>query len=172
MATTNKVSYGATVVLAVTSLQSLASSITAGWQSIRTSNVATLALDYEIGIKLTTANTAPANDKQVYVYISEAYTTDAGTTWIHDDVGNATVPSGSEGTITVLSNATGPMSSKLLGVLPYFTQNMTMQRVFKLSSVAGQFMPDGFSIIIVNFTGAALSTGCIVDITPITETNG
>lgn len=169
--TTNKVAYGSTTVLTVTNLQSLANSITAAWQSARTSNLSTLALDYEIGIKLTTANTAPANDKCVYVYISEGYTTDAGTTWIMDDVGNATVPGGSEGTITVLSNATGPMSAKLLGTIPYYTQNMTMQKTFKLSNVAGQFMPDGFQIILVNFTGAALSTGCIVDITPITETN-
>ena len=171
MSTENKVKYGTTTVLTATNLQSLASSITAGWQSARQSNLSNLALDYEISIKLPTANTAPANDKCVYVYISEAYTTDAGTTWIHDDVGNGTVPSGSEGTITVLSNATGPMSAKLLGIIPYYTQNMTMQKTFKLSNVAGQFMPDGFSIILVNFTGAALSTGCVVDITPITETN-
>lgn len=168
---TNKVSYGSTQVLTVTNLQSLASSITAGWQSQRISNLSTLALDYEISIKLPTANTAPANDKCVYVYIAEAYTTDAGTTWITDDVGNGTVPGGSEATITVLSNATGPMSAKLLGTIPYNTQNMTMQKTFKLSNVAGQFIPDGFQIILVNFTGAALSTGCIVDVTPITETS-
>jgi hypothetical protein len=88
-----------------------------------------------------------------------------------DDVGNGTVPGGSEGTITVLSNATGPMSSRLLGTIPYYTQNMTMQKTFRLSELGMQFMPDGFQIILVNFTGAALSTGCIVDITPIHETN-
>lgn len=168
---TNKVSYGSTNTLTVTNLQSLANSLTAAWQSARISNLTSLALDYEISIKLPMANTAPANDKCVYVYISEAYTTDAGTTWIHDDVGNGTVPSGSEGTITVLSNATGPMSSKLLGVIPYNTQNMTLQKMFKLSNVAGQFMPDGFSIILVNYTGAAFSTGCAVYVTPVNETN-
>lgn len=169
--TENKVKYGSTVVLTVTNLQSLANSITAGWQSARTSNLSTLALDYEISIKLPTANTAPANDKCVYVYISEGYTTDGGTTWIMDDVGTTTVPTGTEGTCTVLSKDTGPMSAKLLGVLPYNTQNMTMQKTFKLSNVAGQFMPDGFSIILVNYTGAALSTGCVIDISAITETN-
>ena len=169
--TTNKVAYAATQVLTVTNLQSLANSITAAWQSARISNLVALALDYEIAIKLPMANTAPANDKAVYVYISEAYTTNAGTTWIHDDVGNATVPSGTEGTITVLSNVTGPMSAKLLGVIPYNTANMTLQKVFKLSNVAGQFMPDGFSIILVNFTGAALLTGCSVSVTAVTETN-
>ncbi len=169
--TTNSPSYGSTTVLTVTNLQSLASSITAAWQSARTSNLSTKALDWEIGFKLTTANTAPANDKCVYVYVSRAFTTDAGTTWLHDDVGNATVPSGTEGTITVLSNATGPMSSRLLGTIPYNTQNMTMQKSFLLSEAVGQFMPDGFSLIVVNFTGAAFSTGCVVDITPINEQN-
>lgn len=170
--TTDSASYGTYTALTVTNLQSLASSITAGWQSARVDNqTSAKALDYEIVVKLTTANTAPANDKCVYVYISEAVTTDGGTTWIHDDVGNGTVPSGSEGTITVLSNATGPMSSKLLGIIPYFTQNMTMQKTFKLSSVAGMYPPDGFSVILVNYTGAALSTGCVVSVRPINVTN-
>lgn len=168
---TNNVSYGSYTAMTVTNLQSLANSITAGWQSARIDNQTSVkALDYEITIKLTTANTAPANDKCMYVYISEAMTTDGGTTWLHDDVGTTTLPTGSEGTITVLSNATGPMSSKLLGTIPYFTQNMTVEKTFKLSNVAGQFMPDGFSIIIVNYSGAALSTGCVVAYRAITET--
>lgn len=168
----NNVSYGSYTAMTVTNLQSLASSITAGWQSARVDNQSSVkALDFEIVIKLPTANTAPANDKCVYVYVSEAVTTDGGTTWLHDDVGTTTLPTGSEGTITVLSSATGPMSAKLLGTLPYNTQNMTMERTFKLSNVAGQFMPDGFSIILVNFTGAALSTGCVVAYRAITETN-
>lgn len=170
MATSN-VAYAAYTAMTVTNLQSLANSITAGWQSARVSNLTTLALDYEIVVKLTTANTAPANDKAMYVYISEAISTDGGTTWLHDDVGNATLPTGTEGTCTVLSNVTGPMSSKLLGTLPYNTQNATVQKTFKLSNIAGQFMPDGFSIIIVNFSGAALSTACVVSYRSITETS-
>lgn len=172
MATTNNVAYGSYTAMTVTNLQSLASSITAGWQSARVDNQTSVkALDYEIVVKLTTANTAPANDKCMYVYISEAVSTDGGTTWLHDDIGTTTLPTGSEGTCTVLSNVTGPMSSKLLGTLPYYTQNMTVEKTFKLSNVAGQFMPDGFSIIIVNFSGAALSTSCVVAYRSITETN-
>jgi len=170
--TTNNVAYGAFTSMTITNLESLANSITAGWQSARVDNQTSVkALDYEIVIKLPTANTAPANDKCVYVYISEAITTDGGATWRHDDVGTATGPTGSEGTITVLSNVTGSMSSKQLGTIPYYTQNMTLQKVFKLSNVCGQFMPDGFSIIIVNYTGAALATGCVVGYRAITETN-
>ena len=67
---TTKSSYGTHTALTITNLNSLASSQTAGWQSIRISNLTNLAVDYEIAIKLTMADTAPANDKAVYVYIS------------------------------------------------------------------------------------------------------
>ena len=165
--TTNNISRGSYTAITVTNLQSLASSATAGWQSGRISDVSTKALDYAIVVKLTTANTAPANDKAMYVYISSAMSTDGGTTWLHDDQGTTTLPTGSEATTTIAS----PNSLKLLGVLPYTTQNMTVQGNFLLSNAVGQFMPEGFSIIIINFSGAALSTSCVVSYEAITETN-
>jgi len=169
MSTTNKVAYGSYTALTVTNLQSLASSATAGWQSVRMDNqTSVLALDYEIAVKLTTANTAPANDKAAYVYISDAMTTDGGTTWLQADQGTTTLPTGAEGTTTIAS----PNNLKLLGIMLYTTAQMTMQRSFMLSNAVGQFMPDGFSIIVINFTGAALSTSCVVAYRAITTTNG
>jgi hypothetical protein len=61
--------YGASSAMTVTNLQSLASSATAGWQSDRISNLSGQATDYQISVKLTTANTAPANDKAMYVIL-------------------------------------------------------------------------------------------------------
>jgi len=165
MATVN-VARGSYTALTVTNLQSLASSATAGWQSARISDVSTKALDYTIFVKLTTANTAPANDKAAYVYISPAMSTDGGTTWLHADGGTGTLPSGSEGTYTIAS----PNNLKLLGVLSYTTQQMVMQGSFNLSGAVGLSMPEGFSIIIVNYTGAALSTSCVVAYEAITQT--
>lgn len=150
--------YGSYTAITVTNLQSLASSATAGWQSDRVSNISTKALDYNIFVKLTTANTAPANDKAAYVYISPAISTDGGTTWLQSDGGTGTLPSGSEGTYTIAS----PNNLKLLGVLSYTTQQMVMQGSFNLSGAVGLSMPEGFSIIIINYTGAALSTSCVV----------
>lgn len=151
--------YGSYTAVTVTNLQSIASSATAGWQSGRIDNqTTTKAIDYEIFVKLTTANTAPANDKAAYVYISPAITTDGGSTWLQTDQGTTTLPTGTEGTTTIAS----PNDLKLLGVLSYTTQQMVMQGSFNLSGAVGQSMPDGFSIIIVNFTGAALSTSCVV----------
>lgn len=156
---------GATSVLTVTNLQSLASSATAGWQSAKVSNVATLANDYEIFVKLTTANTAPGSDKAMYVFACPFYTTDAGTTWFASSQGTATLPTGSEGTTTIAT----PHNLKLLGVLNYTTQQMVCQDTFLLSNAFGNRIPDGFSIIIINFSGAALSTGCVVDYSPIND---
>lgn len=165
IASTQKPSYGATVVLAVTALQSLTSSATVGWKSVRTSNLATLATDYEIMISLTTANTAPANDKAMYLYVIPWYTSDAGTTWFAASGGTATLPTSADATYTIAS----PNNFRLLGVLNYTTAQMVCQDVFLLSNCFGNRMPDGFSFCVINFSGATLSTGCILDITPIND---
>lgn len=160
-------SYGTYTAMTVTNLQSLASSATVGWQSARVDlQTSVMPLDVEIFVKLTTANTAPANDKSIYVYISPAMTTDGGTTWLHADQGTATLPTGSEGASTIAT----PNDLKLLGVLSYTTQQMVCQGHFNLSSAVGQSMPDGFSIIIVNYSGAALSTSCVVAYRTIAQT--
>lgn len=162
---TQKPSIGATVVLAVTALQSMVSSATVGWKSVRTSNLATLATDYEVMISLTTANTAPANDKAMYLFVIPWYTSDAGTTWFASSGGTATLPSSADATYTIAS----PHNFRLLGVLNYTTQQMVVQDTFLLSNCFGNRLPDGFSFCVINFSGAALSTGCILDITPIND---
>lgn len=160
-------SYGTYTAMTVTNLQSLANSATVGWQSARVDlQTSVMPLDVEIFVKLTTANTAPANDKAMYVYICPMITTDGGTTWLASDQGTATLPTGSEGASTIAT----PNDLKLLGVLSYTTQQMVCQASFNLSSAVGQSMPDGFSIIIVNYSGAALSTSCVVAYRTIGQT--
>jgi hypothetical protein len=160
--------YGNYTAITVTALQSLASSATAGWQSARLDNQTSVkALDYEIFVKLTTANTAPANDKAMYVYINSAMTTDGGTTWLDSDSGIDTDPvDGAEGTVNIAS----PNNLKLLGILAYTSQEDIVKGNFALSNAVGQSMPDGFSIIILNYSGAALSTACVVAYRAITKT--
>ncbi len=168
MATVN-VAYGTYTALTITNLNSLASSATAGWQSARISNISTLALDYEIVIKLDMANTAPANDKAVYVYISPAVTTDGGTTWLQADGGTTTLPGGSEGTYTI-GGVTTTNNLDLLRALAYTAQDQVIQGVMRLSDLYDT-MPDGFQIIIVNYTGAAVAaSGNIVAYRAITQT--
>lgn len=163
------INYGSYQSMTVTNLNSLANSATVGWQSARVDNQTSVkAMDYEIAIKLTMANTAPANDKAVYVYISPAMTTDGGTTWIHADGGTATLPSGTESAYTIAS----PNNLIQLGVLNYTTQNQIIQANLLLSASFGYgSIPDGFSIVIVDFTGAAVAaTGNIVAYRAINNT--
>jgi len=167
---TVELSYGTYSALTVTNLQSLASSATAGWQSDRVSNLSTKALDYEVVVKLPMANSAPANDKAVYVFISAAVTTDGGTTWLQADGGTTTLPSGSQGTYTI-AGVTTTNNLDPLGVLAYTTQQQTIQATMRLSDLYDT-MPDGFQIIIVNSSGAALSTGCVVSVRPTKQTVG
>lgn len=161
-----KPQYGTDVALASTNLESQASSATAGWHSARVSNLSTLATDYEIFVKLTTANTAPANDKAMYVFVIPWYTDDGGTTWYPSSGGTATLPTSADADYTSAS----PHNFRLLGVLNYTTQQMVVQDTFLLSNCFGGTMPDGFSIYIINYSGAALSTGNIVSYTPINQT--
>ena len=173
MATVNQ-AYGTYTAMTVTNLQSLANDATdpyAGWQSDRVDNQTSVkALDYEIFVKLTTANTAPANDFACHVYICPWITTDGGTTWLAADQGTTTLPTGTEGTASISFSTTVGNGLKLLGDMPYRTQNMTMQGSFLLSNAVGQSMPDGFSVLIQNTCGAALSTGCVVAYRAITNT--
>ena len=159
------VAYGTDTQMTVTNLNSLASSATAGWQSARVDNTSALALDYIISVKLAFANTATANDKAAYVWISTAFYD--GSAWFHDDQGTATLPTGSEGTTTIAS----PHNLKLLGILNYTTADSILQGTYLLSNAVGQYMPSGFSIIIINFTGAALDASAnVVQYIPVTET--
>ena len=98
------------------------------------------------------ANTAPANDKSVYIYVAPA--SYVSSTWYYTDGGTTTLPSGTQGTYTIAI----PNDLRLLGVLAYTTQDMVMQGTFNLSGAVGQYIPDGFSIIIINYTGAAIAS--------------
>ena len=150
--------------MTVTNLNSLASNATVGWQSDSVRNNVRKALDYKINIKLTMASTAPANDKAVYVYICPFYFD--GTTWYAASQGTTTLPTGAQGASTIAS----PNNLRLLGVLSYTTTNMVLQDNFLLSNAFGNVMPDAFSIIIVNFSGAAISaSGNVVNYSPINK---
>lgn len=169
MATINK-AYGSYTALTITNLNNLAPSLTAGWQSARVSNLVTKALDYEVLIYLAAVNTAPANDKIIYIY-AVPWVNDDSTGWYCPDAGNATMPTGSEGTITIANANTTPSNIKLLGVINNLVQNTPMSNVFNLSNAFGVTMPDGWSLILINYTGATLaSSGSIIAYRAITET--
>lgn len=136
----------------MTSISSLASSATVGWQSDRVSNLTNKAIDYRINVRLSMANTSPASDKAVYVFLIPWFTTDGGTTWYGNSLGTTTAPTGSVGAMTIAN----PHNLLLLGVLSYTTADMVLNGTFITSNAWGDNPPDGFSIGIINYSGAAL----------------
>ena len=129
-----------------------ANSATVGWQSDSVGLRQHKCTDVKIGVKISMANTAPANDKAVYIYVYPIWYD--GSTWYFTSGGTATLPSGGNSTYTIAS----PNNLRLLGVLSYTTTNMVLQDQFILSNAFGSTMPDAFGLVIVNFSGAAIHT--------------
>lgn len=146
-------STGSNTSMTVTNLNSLANSGTVGWQSDTVINRTRQATDYRIFVKATMANTAPANDKTMYVYIAPFYYD--GTSYLGPSLGTTSQATGVQGSCTIASGA--PNNLILLGVLSYSTQNMVLQSTFSLSSIFGKTLPDAWSVVIINYTGAAVS---------------
>lgn len=133
--------------MTVTNLHSLASSATAGWQSAVVDNSSTLYLDALVQVVLDFANSAPANDKAVYVFayagLETTYTNPA---------------SGSEGAITLTSVATTAQNLRLIGVMPYNTADEVVESaVFSVAAAFGGVLPTKWGLVLINFTGAALA---------------
>lgn len=157
--------YGTRVALTVTNLQSNASSATAGWQSDVIDNRTTRAIDYLFEFVFPMANTAPANDKAIYVFAVPA--SHNGSAWVFPDAGTTTLPSGTESDYTI-AGVTTTNNLYLLTTLAYTTQNQVIQGWAALSNAVGMSMPQGLSLIVVDYTGAALSTGCVIAYVPVT----
>jgi hypothetical protein len=133
-------------------LGAMANSATVGWQSDSVGLRQWKCTDVKIGVKISMANTAPANDKAVYVYVYPMWYD--GSTWYFTSGGTTTFPSGANSTYTTAS----PNNLRLLGVLSYTTTNMVLQDQFVLSNAFGSTMPDAFGLVIVDFSGAAIHT--------------
>ena len=154
---TVKEAFANAATLTITNLNSLGSSATAGWQSAVVNNTSDLALDALVQVVLDMENTAPANDKAVYIY---AYS-GIGTNYTY----NAT---GSEGTITI----TNPNNFRLLGVMTYQTADaILVSQVMSVAQAFGGILPPKWGLVIINFTGAAVAaSGNSITYQLLTET--
>ena len=167
--TTDKIAYGTYTAMTVTNLQSLAYDSTdpyGSWQSDIVDNRTTLAIDYEVAIFLSTAASAPAEDKAGYIYVCPWVHT--GAAWLHvGGFGTTTAPTGSEGTASVSdpNSMRGPYS------LPYKITSQGLRGFISIASMCSGIVPDGWSLAIRNHTGANFSTGCVVAYRAISFTN-
>ncbi len=142
-----KIAYGSEQTMTVTNLHSLASSTTAGWQSAVVDNTTDLYEDALVQVVVDFANTAPANEKGVFVFayggINTTYSNPA---------------SGSEGTITLPDFTLNPLAFKQIGFIPYNAQDEVAES--QPMSVAKAFdglLAPKWGIIILNYSGAALA---------------
>jgi len=148
--------------MVVTTLNSLANSATAGWQSAMVDNTTEKAGEYDINISIDLAATAAANDKAIYVYVVPWFYD--GSSWTPGaDGGTATLPSGTEGTYTI--GATHNLRPGT--VIGYTATGQVVNKSFTLTNVG-----DGFSLVIINYTGAAIAASAnVVQYKPVHYTS-
>lgn len=130
----------------------LATSATAGWMSNAIDNSSNLYDDALVSIELAAVNTAPANNKAIYLY---AYSLIEGTAYSGS---GAAAISGSEGTLTFPDITTLPTNLPLLGVVPYSTQNVAINSpAFSVAACFGGILPVKWGVAMVNYCGMTLS---------------
>lgn len=161
MATT-QLALSAVQTMTVTNLHSKASSATAGWQSAVVDNTSDLALDALVMVVLDFANTAPANSKCAYVYAYGGVESGVYTNPV----------SGTEGALTLLDVTTTPQAIKLLGIVPYTTQDEVAEAgPFSVALAFGGILPPYWGVAIMNHSGAALAaSGNTVKFRRVTST--
>lgn len=141
-----KIAYSTVQTMSVSSLNSLASSATVGWQSAVVDNTTDLYEDALVQVVLDHANTAPANDKCSYVFAFGGL-----------DTTYADPASSSEGTITIATILSNPQTFRQIGIIPYNTQSAVVesQPMSVASAFGGVVLSPKWGIVIINYTGAA-----------------
>ena len=149
-----KLALQAIQTLTVTTLHSLASSATAGWESGAIDNTANLFLDDLLQVVLDPANTAPANSQAFFVY---SYSTIDEAGVIYTTTGNGT-PDGVEGTLVFPDITANSVQLPLVGTLPYVTADLVINsKVMSCAAAYAGILPPEFGYAIINHSGAALA---------------
>jgi hypothetical protein len=140
-----KARYGTSNQAITITINSLASSATAGRASTAVDNSSNLFLDALVTVKISFPNLAVANDQAVYVY---AYgTSDGGTTY----TGAIT---GTDAAYTM----DDPTVLRLIGVIPIPTLNKAyVGGPFSVAAAWGGTLPDHWGIYVRNFAGQTLN---------------
>lgn len=140
-------SYSSVQTMTITGLNSLGSSATVAWQSAVQDNSTDLYEDIHLQVILDMANTAPANDKCLYVL---AYS-GLETTYSNP-------ASGTEGSITLTNFTNTGQNARQIGIIPYTTQDEVIESsVMSVAEPFGFILPIKWGIIIVNYSGAAIA---------------
>ena len=136
-----KQGFGTSTSITIT-LNSLASSATAGRESTAIDNGTNKFLDALVYVTVNVGAGTPANDKCAYVY---AYGSEDGTNYTD----NAT---GSDAAITLRD----PTNLKLVAVIAMPTASATYKVVFSIAQAFGGILPRKWGIVVRNYSGIAL----------------
>src|SRR5512146_3312002 len=138
-----KLKYGLANQAITITLDSLASSATAGRASTAVDNTTNCFMDALVHLTIVFPNSTPANDKAVYVY---AYgCADGGTNY--------------DGGITGTDAAytmNDPPPMPLVAVLGVPTANLTYHKTFSIAQAFGGVLPAKWGIFVRNFGGQTL----------------
>ena len=144
--TTDKISFVNTATVITCTLNSLASSSTAGRGSAAVDNTTNLYDDVLVEVILkTAATTTPANDKAGYIYI---YGSADGTNY--DGSSNENVGTDAAVTIDSPTNLKGPITIVLLNSNSSYKTSFGVARFFSN-------MPLKWGVVIQNFSGMVLT---------------
>lgn len=129
----------------------IASSTTAGRQSNTIDNSSTLADDYSVAVNIVYPNSAPANDKTVYIYAGGWY--GATNAWE-----GRPVLTGSDGAYTFNDITTTPTGLRLAGAF-FMVQNTTGTfAIPSLATVFGGSVPAKIALAVANYSGQTITT--------------
>jgi hypothetical protein len=168
MATLLKPSPGALAALAVTTLQSLATSSTwlAGWSSAVIDNTTNLSMDERISGKIFTG-TSPTVSTFIEIWCWAVL--DASGSPVYPDTIDGTE---SAKTLTSLNVKLAGAFRRALSITVDSTSNQAYPFAFSLSEVFSDGVPDKWGVFITHNTGVALkSTGQLINRTPRQYTN-
>ena len=148
---------GSTQSVDLTGLNSLATSVTAGWCGAWVDNSTNLYLDYLYWVKMAAVNTAASSQKAHYVYVASSH---ASTDLPGNTAGNTVTNSSSTGaTLTFLditANSTGFLGP--VAVIPYITTNTPIvSNIFSIALAHNGWTPLFHWIPYINAAGPTIA---------------
>lgn len=148
---TIQTNYPADNVSVTITLNSLASSATAGEQGVSIDNTTNLDLDFHLSAKFKTSASALANDKAVYIWL--AGTSNGGTSFT-----DGLTVSGGATTDTTFTR-TDPPNLIFLGVVNCPSSSTVYPGgPWSVAQAFGGVLPEKVAVVVMNFTGQALDS--------------
>lgn len=149
---TAKISYPAVTQSITCTYGTLSSSGTVGRASTAIDNSTNLDLDALVIATITYPNSAPANDKSIYMYAYGSY----------DGTAYPEGITGSDAAYTI-QGAAGALTTalRLIGVIPAVQNVAATYGPFAVAPAFGGILPPKWGLVMLNYSGQTLSAGTV-----------